>query len=88
VKHRYHGYKIAKENGAFVFGVCNVVGSSISRETHAGAYTHAGPEIGSLLQKAFTTQITVLTMIRPCFLAKAKGTCLIRIFTCIYKNLS
>jgi glucosamine--fructose-6-phosphate aminotransferase (isomerizing) len=38
--------KLAKENGAFVFGVCNVVGSSISRETHAGAYTHAGPEIG------------------------------------------
>jgi len=38
--------KLAKEKGAFVFGVCNVVGSSIARETHAGAYTHAGPEIG------------------------------------------
>lgn len=55
--------KLAKEKGAFVFGVCNVVGSSISRETHAGAYTHAGPEIGVASTKAFTTQITVLTMI-------------------------
>ena len=55
--------KLAKENGAFVFGVCNVVGSSISRETHAGAYTHAGPEIGVASTKAFTTQITVLTML-------------------------
>ncbi len=65
--------KLAKENGAFVFGVCNVVGSSISRETHAGAYTHAGPEIGVASTKAFTTQITVLTMI-ALRLAKAKGT--------------
>ena len=55
--------KLAKEKGAFVFGVCNVVGSSISRETHAGAYTHAGPEIGVASTKAFTTQITVLTLI-------------------------
>lgn len=55
--------KMAKERGAFVFGVCNVVGSSIARETHAGAYTHAGPEIGVASTKAFTTQITVLTMI-------------------------
>ena len=65
--------KLAKENGAFVFGVCNVVGSSISRESHAGAYTHAGPEIGVASTKAFTTQITVLTMI-ALRLAKAKGT--------------
>jgi glucosamine--fructose-6-phosphate aminotransferase (isomerizing) len=65
--------KLAKERGAFVFGVCNVVGSSISRETHAGAYTHAGPEIGVASTKAFTTQITVLTMI-ALRLAKAKGT--------------
>lgn len=65
--------KLAKENGAFVFGVCNVVGSSISRETHAGAYTHAGPEIGVASTKAFTTQITVLTLI-ALRLAKAKGT--------------
>jgi glucosamine--fructose-6-phosphate aminotransferase (isomerizing) len=65
--------KLAKERGAFVFGVCNVVGSSISRETHAGAYTHAGPEIGVASTKAFTTQITVLTMI-ALRIAKAKGT--------------
>ncbi len=64
--------KLAKEKGAFVFGVCNVVGSSISRETNAGAYTHAGPEIGVASTKAFTTQITVLTMI-ALRLAKAKG---------------
>lgn len=65
--------KLAKEKGAFVFGVCNVVGSSISRETHAGAYTHAGPEIGVASTKAFTTQITVLALI-ALRLAEAKGT--------------
>ena len=65
--------KLAKQKGAFVFGVCNVVGSSISRETDAGAYTHAGPEIGVASTKAFTTQITVLTMI-ALRLAQAKGT--------------
>ncbi len=55
--------KLAKSKGAFVFGICNVVGSSIARETHSGAYTHAGPEIGVASTKAFTTQITVLTLI-------------------------
>jgi glucosamine--fructose-6-phosphate aminotransferase (isomerizing) len=65
--------KLAKEKGAFVYGVCNVVGSSISRETHAGSHTHAGPEIGVASTKAFTTQITVLTMM-ALRLAKAKGT--------------
>ena len=65
--------KLPKEKGAFVFGVCNVVGSSISRETHAGAYTHAGPEIGVASTKAFTTQITILTLL-ALRLAKAKGT--------------
>ena len=64
--------KLAKENGAFVFGVCNVVGSSISRETHAGAYTHAGPEIGVASTKAFTTQITILSLM-ALKLGKAKG---------------
>ncbi|MGA9237830.1 glutamine--fructose-6-phosphate transaminase (isomerizing) [Robiginitalea sp.] len=64
--------KLAKENGAFVFGVCNVVGSSIARETDAGAYTHAGPEIGVASTKAFTTQITVLTLL-ALKLAKEKG---------------
>jgi glucosamine--fructose-6-phosphate aminotransferase (isomerizing) len=65
--------KLAKANGAFVFGVCNVVGASISRETHAGAYTHAGPEIGVASTKAFTTQITVLSML-ALRLARSKGT--------------
>ncbi len=65
--------KLAKEKGAFVYGVCNVVGSTISRETHSGTYTHAGPEIGVASTKAFTTQITVLTMI-ALRLAKSKGT--------------
>jgi len=65
--------KLAKSRGAFVFGVCNVVGSSIARETHAGAYTHAGPEIGVASTKAFTTQITVLSLI-ALRLARAKGT--------------
>jgi len=64
--------KLAKQHGAFVFGVCNVVGSSIARETDAGAYTHAGPEIGVASTKAFTTQITVLTLI-ALKLAKEKG---------------
>ena len=64
--------KLAKEKGAFVFGVCNVVGSSIARETHAGAYTHAGPEIGVASTKAFTTQITVLTLL-ALKLGKEKG---------------
>lgn len=65
--------KLAKQKGAFVYGVCNVVGSTISRETHSGTYTHAGPEIGVASTKAFTTQITVLTMM-ALRLAKAKGT--------------
>lgn len=54
--------KLAKEKGAHIFGVCNVVGSTISRETHSGAYTHAGPEIGVASTKAFTAQVTVLTL--------------------------
>ena len=65
--------KLAKSKGAFVFGVCNVVGSSIARETDAGAYTHAGPEIGVASTKAFTTQITVLSLI-ALRLSRAKGT--------------
>ncbi len=55
--------KLAKEKGALVCGICNVVGSSIPRETDAGVYTHAGPEIGVASTKAFTTQVTVLAMI-------------------------
>ncbi len=53
---------LAKENNALVLGICNVVGSSIPRETHAGVYTHAGPEIGVASTKAFTAQVTVLAM--------------------------
>ncbi len=55
--------KLAKESGAFVFGICNVVGSSIARAADTGAYTHAGPEIGVASTKAFTTQITLLMLI-------------------------
>jgi glucosamine--fructose-6-phosphate aminotransferase (isomerizing) len=62
----------AKENGAFIFGVVNVVGSSIARISHAGAYTHAGPEIGVASTKAFTAQLAVLTMI-ALKIAQAKG---------------
>ena len=54
--------KMAKAAGAMVFGICNVPGSTIARESHAGAYTHAGPEIGVASTKAFTSQVTVLTM--------------------------
>jgi glucosamine--fructose-6-phosphate aminotransferase (isomerizing) len=56
------GIKIAKEKGATAIGICNVVGSSIPRETNAGVYTHAGPEIGVASTKAFTSQVTVLAM--------------------------
>ena len=65
--------QLAKSKGATIFGVCNVVGSSISRETHAGAYTHAGPEIGVASTKAFTAQVTVLTLM-AISLAKKRGT--------------
>jgi glutamine---fructose-6-phosphate transaminase (isomerizing) len=65
--------ELAKSKGAIIFGVCNVVGSSIARATHAGAYTHAGPEIGVASTKAFTAQLTVLTMI-ALIVAQRKGT--------------
>ena len=65
--------ELAKEKGATILGVCNVVGSSIPRITHAGAYTHAGPEIGVASTKAFTAQVTVLTLI-SLFLAEKRGT--------------
>ena len=69
----YAALELAKSKGATILGVCNVVGSSISRITDAGSYTHAGPEIGVASTKAFTTQITVLTMI-ALKLAQVKGT--------------
>jgi len=65
--------ELAKSKGAIIFGVCNVVGSSIARATHAGAYTHAGPEIGVASTKAFTAQLTVLSMI-ALSVAQRKGT--------------
>ncbi|MDR1876059.1 MAG: glutamine--fructose-6-phosphate transaminase (isomerizing) [Flavobacteriaceae bacterium] len=64
--------KLAKEKGAFIYGICNVVDSSIARLTDAGSYTHAGPEIGVASTKAFTAQLAVLTMI-AIKLAKHKG---------------
>ena len=65
--------KLAKEKGALIYGICNVVGSSIARITHSGTYTHAGPEIGVASTKAFTTQLTVLTLI-ALHLGHKKGT--------------
>jgi glucosamine--fructose-6-phosphate aminotransferase (isomerizing) len=65
--------EIAKERGATILGVCNVVGSSIPRVTDAGVYTHAGPEIGVASTKAFTAQVTVLTLI-ALYIAQHKGT--------------
>lgn len=65
--------EMAKERGATIFGICNVVGSSIPRLTHAGVYTHAGPEIGVASTKAFTAQVTVLTLM-ALYMAQQKGT--------------
>jgi glucosamine--fructose-6-phosphate aminotransferase (isomerizing) len=65
--------EIAKEKGATIFGICNVVGASIPRITDAGVYTHAGPEIGVASTKAFTAQVTVLTLI-ALYIAQQKGT--------------
>ncbi|MTI20846.1 glutamine--fructose-6-phosphate transaminase (isomerizing) [Fulvivirga sp. RKSG066] len=65
--------ELAKSKGAIIFGVCNVVGSSIARASHEGAYTHAGPEIGVASTKAFTAQLTVLNMI-ALRVAHKKGT--------------
>ena len=65
--------ELAKNKGAFIFGICNVVGSSIPRAAHAGCYTHVGPEIGVASTKAFTAQVTVLTML-ALMIGKEKGT--------------
>ncbi len=65
--------ELAKAKGALIFGVCNVVGSSIPRATHAGAYTHAGPEIGVASTKAFTAQVAVLTLM-ALQIARTRGT--------------
>lgn len=65
--------QLAKSKGATILGICNVVGSSIARESHAGSYTHAGPEIGVASTKAFTAQVSILTLL-ALEIAKAKGT--------------
>ena len=65
--------ELARSRGAFIYGICNVIGSSIPRATHTGSYIHVGPEIGVASTKAFTGQVTVLTML-ALTLAKEKGT--------------
>lgn len=65
--------ELARSQGVFVYGICNVVGSSIPRNTDSGSYTHAGPEIGVASTKAFTAQVTVLSLI-ALTIAKEKGT--------------
>lgn len=79
--------KLAKENGAFVFGICNAIGSSIPRETNTGSYIHVGPEIGVASTKAFTGQVTVLVMLALA-LAKEKGTITDELYTSVVKELS
>jgi len=74
--------KMAKEKGATIIGICNVVGSSIPRETHAGVYTHAGPEIGVASTKAFSSQVTVLTMM-AFMVGRKRGT----LYDDMYKQL-
>lgn len=79
--------QLAKSKGAFLFGICNVVGSSIARTTYAGCYTHVGPEIGVASTKAFTAQVTVLTMI-ALVLGKEKGTLSDETYLSILKEMS
>lgn len=76
----------AKEQGAIIFGVVNVVGSSIARLSHTGAYTHAGPEIGVASTKAFTAQLAVLTMI-ALKMAQAKGSISEQLYTTLLNEL-
>lgn len=79
--------KLAKENGAFVFGICNAIGSSIPRATNTGSYIHVGPEIGVASTKAFTGQVTVLVMLALA-LAKEKETITDELYTSVVKELS
>ena len=78
--------KLAKENGAFIYGICNAIGSSIPRSTHTGSYIHVGPEIGVASTKAFTGQVTVLSMLALA-LAKEKGTISHDVYLNIVKEL-
>jgi len=77
----------AKEKGAIILGIVNVVGSSIARASHAGAYTHAGPEIGVASTKAFTAQLAVLTMV-ALKIGHSKGTLSIERFQALCKELA
>jgi glucosamine--fructose-6-phosphate aminotransferase (isomerizing) len=77
--------EIAKERQALIYGICNVIGSSIARASHAGSYTHAGPEIGVASTKAFTAQVTILTLL-ALQLAQSKGTVsMTRLRTILYE---
>lgn len=79
--------KLAKEHGAFVYGICNAIGSSIPRATDTGSYIHVGPEIGVASTKAFTGQVTVLAMLALA-LAKEKGTIADEFYSSVVKELS
>lgn len=79
--------KLAKQSGAFIFGICNAIGSSIPRATDTGAYIHVGPEIGVASTKAFTGQVSVLTMLALA-LAKERGTVCDDVYANIVKELS
>lgn len=79
--------KLAKQAGAFIFGICNAIGSSIPRATNTGAYIHVGPEIGVASTKAFTGQVSVLTMLALA-LAKERGTVEDEVYAQIVKELS
>lgn len=79
--------KLAKKSGAFIYGICNAIGSSIPRATDTGSYIHVGPEIGVASTKAFTGQVTVLTMLALA-LAKERGTVKADVYKSIVKELS
>jgi glucosamine--fructose-6-phosphate aminotransferase (isomerizing) len=78
--------ELAKSKGAIIFGVCNVVGSSIARVTHEGAYTHAGPEIGVASTKAFTAQVTVLSLM-ALMIARKRGTITLEEYSNLVQDL-
>ncbi len=77
----------AKQKGAFIYGICNAIGSSIPRSTHTGAYIHVGPEIGVASTKAFTGQVTVLTMLALA-IAKEKNTISDEEYTSVVQELN
>lgn len=79
--------KLARESGAFVYGICNAIGSSIPRATDTGSYIHVGPEIGVASTKAFTGQVTVLAML-ALSLAKERGTICDDVYRSVVKELS